>query len=142
MMHNGDVSLYPKAGLFRLGRTLYNVRNVSISDSQWYGFLLGGPKIVWTMPSWSVVPVDGDCVWILLRVYFAQNEPGIIHLRPTIKGVFPAIHVWRIQRVIRRFLRRCFERRALAMVMGLHERLGQECVFASLSEDLVALCVE
>ena len=61
----------------------------------------------------------------------------------------PAIHVWRIQRVIRRFLNTRMRALSLslslslAMAMGLHARLGQEeCAFAhGLGEDLLLLAM-
>ena len=88
-------------------------------------------------------PVNGDTLWTVLRVNYAAGWPGYLYLCPTIPGVYLAIHVWRVQRAIRCYLRKRFEQRALAMVMGLHTRLGQECAFACLPADLVlALCVK
>jgi hypothetical protein len=59
-----------------------------------------------------------------------------------IQNIYPVIHVWRIQRVVRLFLRKKYEQRALALAMGQHARLGGElCAYACLPADLLALCV-
>ena len=143
-MHADDVSFYPKAGLFRQGRRLYNVRHLKLPDRYWCGYIERGARIMCTVTIGGPfeTPVNGDSLWSVLKVDHTFEWPSYMHLRPTITGVYPAIHVWRIQRAIRRFLRWRFEWRALATVMGLHARLGQECVFACLPADVLALCVE
>ena len=142
-MHAGDASFYPKAGLFRQGRRTYSVRHLRLPDSYWHQYLEKGISVVCTkrVNGPFGAPVNGDTLWSVLQIDY-DTVWRHLHLRPTIRGVYLAIHVWRIQRFIRCCLRRKFERRALAMLMGLHTRLGHECVFARLPADMLALCVK
>ena len=47
------------------------------------------------------------------------------------------VHLWRLQRAVRAFLRRRMEQRALAVAMGVHARLGRSSAMADLPADVL-----
>ena len=130
MTHVRDTSYYPKAGMFREGRRMYSVRPLKLSDSVWCGYVERGAKIIITHTREFLF----ESIVITSDVFDGQSLLRFVN--PTLQGVYLAIHVWRIQRATRRFLS---ARRALAMAMGLHARLGQQCAFACLPADLLGL---
>jgi len=133
MIHTGNTSYYPKAGMFRQGGRLYRVRHLGLSDAMWYEMMARSPELLY------IENRGGDAVWItLLRYYYGPDWIGYVQLQ----NIYPAIHVWRVQRAVRLFLRKQYEQRALALAMGQHARLGGElCAYACLPADLLALCV-
>ena len=138
MVHAGELSYYPKAGMLRKGRMLYCVR-VRILDFGWcfWRDLVMMPPTVVSFRDVQSDPNRHRYTWTL---HFLRHYPfdGLsLHVDFTFKGKTPVVHIWRIQRAMRRFLRRRFEQRSLAVLMGSHERLGCGCVFADLSHDLI-----
>jgi hypothetical protein len=133
MIHNKNVSYYPKAGMFREGRKMYSVRHFGLSDAMWYEMMARSPEILY------IENRGGNGVWItLLRYYYGSDWIGYVQFQ----NIYPVIHVWRVQRAVRLFLRKQYEQRALALAMGQHARLGGElCAYACLPADLLALCV-
>jgi hypothetical protein len=135
MIHAGNTSYYPKAGMFREGRRMYSVPTLPYSD--WRLYVERGARVLVTRISGGPAETR-DSMWTLVRTSYSDGWPAIQHVRPTLQGIFPAIHVWRIQRVVRLFLRKQYEQRALALAMGLHARLGgQLCAYACLPADLL-----
>lgn len=57
-------------------------------------------------------------------------------MQHTLHGVRPIILVWRVQRVVRRFLATQMERRR-ALAMALHPRLGSKSCVNYLPSDLL-----
>ena len=54
-----------------------------------------------------------------------------------LNGGTPIVHVWRMQRAVRRWLRRKWEERALAVMMVSHVRLGALSDLALLPSDVI-----
>ena len=117
---------------------MYSVRHSGLPDAMWYKMMMAkSPEILY------IESRVGDDMWVaLLRYYYGPGWIGYVQLYPTMNNIYPAFHVWRIQRVVRLFLRKQSEQRALALAMGQHARLGGElCAYACLPADLLALCV-
>jgi hypothetical protein len=55
----------------------------------------------------------------------------------TVSGLTPMTHVWRIQRAMRGWLRRRWEKRALAIMMAWHVRLGGASALVTLPCDVM-----
>ena len=77
MMHNGDVSFYPKAGLIKLGQALYSMRHIKIEDSFWLKFMTNLSKVVHQkrMERWHC-PVDSGARGRMLTIYYAHAWSG------------------------------------------------------------------
>ena len=136
MIHAGNTSYYPKAGMFREGRGMYSVFPRTLPDSNWRLYVERGARVLISRNEF--IPVDGDSIWTIVRTSYSDGWPTLQHVRPTLRGIYLAIHIWRIQRAMRRFLRWKFEQRALALAMGQHARLGgQLCAYACLPADLL-----
>ena len=135
MIHGADASLYPKAGCFRVGKILYSAR-------EFYNVF---GRHMWEMFIHNPAGVSQRRVYLLGRFglysvkFILISGTGIsLFCTSTIHGLLPSVHIRRIQRAIRAFLRLKFEQRALAMAMGLHERLGERAGVSGLPVDIVA----
>ena len=138
MMHNGGVSFYPKAGMFRHGRMFCSARHRRYDDSFWREFVVLSPKITTQYMAY----LDGE-VYRLLKIVHVPGLKAFISITPDICTITPVVHVWRIQRAIRRFLKRRFEQRALALCMCYHARLGSGAgTMTCLPPDILAMCVK
>ena len=137
MTHVGNTSHYPKAGMFREGRRMYSVVPRTLPDSYWHLYVERGARVLFTGKEeiWG----GGDSIWTVIGTSYSDGWSCEMVVRPTLRGIYLAIHVWRIQRAMRRFLHQKFEQRALALTMGLHARLGQKCAFACLPADLLSM---
>ena len=134
LMHSADASYYPKAGCFRVNNILFNARHMDgrVGKHLWEVFIhnpIGFSKrYVYSWPGH--------------RVYYASlciiDGTGVsIPIEPTISGIAPSVHIRRIQRAMRCFLRRGFEERALALMMGLHRRLGAGGCLSEMPADVL-----
>ena len=133
MLHSVDASLYPTAGLFRVGRTLYNGREFST-----FG------RHTWEVFISNAAGVSRRYVycWTHYHLYgaFLQLQGGLgvsFAFTPTVNDMLPSVSVRRIHGVMRRFLRRKWEGRALAVMMGLHGRLGSGSCVAEVPADML-----
>ena len=133
-LKNGEnASFYPRSGCFRVGRLLYNAREVWMGTHFWDHFIRnpGISKIVFTH-------TQGKKFNAWLRLTAESGLSGFeVFIDPTIGGIFPVIYVWRIQRQIRRFLRRSLEQRILAVMMSSHPLLGCQSCLANVPLDVM-----
>jgi hypothetical protein len=139
MIHGAENTIYPKAGLFRTGRNLYDIR-----------VLLKGVGVRFFEPFVSkpcdrITGVGGrfwrDEYWIHTYIGVEAGEQSRTYF--SVKrdlGTPPVVvHVWRIQRAIRDYLERRRRARRLAVLMDLHSRLGRECLLARVPVDVVEM---
>ena len=130
MMHNGDVSFYPKAGMFRLGRSLCNARNNQYDDRFWRELATSSPLLAFRRGRYIH--------YRLLKIVHAPGLEASVIITPTIGAITPVVHVWRIQRAVRRFLKLRLEQKAFAVTMCYHKRLGSgSCAIACLPPDVL-----
>ena len=134
-MHGPDASYYPKLGFFRFGRRIYNVASCRFGGHFWHA-------VVNTPAHFSGVTVAVDRVLVLYHLlidFEAGDGRGVAYSRipPVLRGVTPIVHLWRIQRAVRRFLARRFQARSLALMMALHDRLGALSLIGTLPEDVI-----
>ena len=121
MIHTGNVTYYPKAGLMRHGKTLYDWRHMLLSNWFWREFIDSKPNVVHT--KLQVDSLLRDCFFIIIKISARPATPATVYVSPLFRGVLPVIYVWRIQRAMRRFLTSRREQQGLALAMGLHARL-------------------
>ena len=130
MMHAGDVSFYPKAGMFRLGRSLCSARNNNKFDDRfWRKLATSSPFLAFRHGRYIQ--------YRLLKTVHALGLEASVIITPTIGVVTPVVHVWRIQRAVRRFLKLRLEQKAFALTMCYHGRLGSKCAIACLPPDVL-----
>ena len=139
MIHGPENTIYPKAGLLRTGRSLYNVRALLKGEGMRYLELFVSKtcdRIVSVMDR-----VLGDECWIytLIGREVGEQNRAYFCVRRNLKTPPVIVHVWRIQRAIRCYLERRRRGRLLAVMMGLHSRLGRECALALLPADVVRM---
>ncbi len=148
MTHSEDSAFYPKAGLLRLGRTLFKVRMCMHMGAHYWHWLVHKPPgvlavVVFNNPSYQNYTI----VMVLEADFhsFSGNSRSIMMNADTrINGISTSVLVWRIQRAMRRFLARRFEERCLAVLMVSHERLGASSPWGSMPTDVwreIAACV-
>lgn len=135
MFHTQDASFYPKSALFRQGRSLYNWRHLGVSESFWNKTLDKCKNDVRIQINIYIDDINRDWFLSILKFSFANGLEGRFYLGPRFNVVFPMFFIWKIQRAMRRFLRKRFEERAVAVMMCLHSRLGQVSELACLHED-------
>ena len=65
---------------------------------------------------------------VYLSVVLVHDETAgmMVPMLSTVGEITPIVHVWRIQRAARRYIRRRLEERALAVAMSAHQRLGAD----------------
>ncbi len=139
MIHSKDVSIYPKAGLFRQGRTLYSWRFLGISERFWKKLMEKEPKDDMQINMrFYVDPKHSDYLIGILRVSSRSSNTILgLYVSPSIKEVFPVIQVRRIQRAMRLYLKKKQAERALSLMMCLHPRLGDASALACLPADIL-----
>ena len=136
-----NASYYPKAGCYRIGRILYDVRNISYEKKTFWEILV--QRGVVNRHTYVEAGRNENCtvyIWssaaqqhmLILR----QGRATSLTLDTMMGGVRPMVHVWRIQRAIRMFL---WRKRCIALAMGLHVRLGTHSQMMELDSDLMAL---
>ena len=139
-----NASYYPKAGCYRIGRIMYGVRNLTSEKKSFWEILV--QRGVVNRHTFNEAGREEKCtvyIWssnlqqhmLVLR----QGRATSVTLDTTIDGVRPMVHVWRIQRAIRNFL---WRRRGIALVMGLHDRLGARSQLMVLNSELLALILK
>ena len=136
MIHHNNSSYYPKAGFFRDGRTLYDVRVYVLGWHFWHTLVHLPPGFSLSKYTYATEKM----YYLTLRFEGQGNARSGVMLmaNPTLRGVSPVVHIWRIQKAVREYLRRKkFEQRALAVMMGVHIRMGILCPFAGLPVDVV-----
>ena len=124
-MWDGEgMTYYPKAGCLRFHRKLYNVRSFCDCFGKHFWETLvsrrgDGTKI--TMLLWP----RHHTTYLAIRVRVQADTTGMmVPMLSTVGEITPIVHVWRIQRAARRYIRRRVEERALAAAMAAHPRLG------------------
>ena len=134
MIHGTDASLYPKAGCFRVGKILYSAREFynAFGRHMWEMFI-HNPAGVSQRRVYRLGRLGLYSVKLLVR----SGTVIAFFSTPTVNGLLPSVHIRRIQLAIRAFLRWKFEQRALAMAMGLHERLGDRTCIGGLPAEIV-----
>jgi len=138
MLHHADVSYYPNAGFFRVGRRLYSARSMNSMGYHFWLYLVETASYPGIMSLYSDSKLHA--YFMLLRAPPGQDDEicGVqFYIRATLSGLMPIVHVWRIQRAMRGWLRRRWEKRALATMMAWHVRLGDSSVMASLPSDVI-----
>ena len=134
MIHVGDISLYTKAGLLRHRQSLYNWRIWGKPDEFWRERISDDPAVHTDV---YVDYCEGGFVVNMLIICPIHSDSKMLVSGLMYKWVFPAMFVWRIQRVMREFLRRKLEKRALAVAMCWHARLGSGSLMACLDTDVM-----
>ena len=130
MIHHNNSSYYPKAGFFRDGRTLFDVRV--------YAFTLVHLPPGFSLSKYTYATEKMYYLTLRFEGQGSGRSGAMLMASPTFRGVSPVVHIWRIQKAVREYLRRKnFEQRALAVMMGVHIRLGISCPFAALPVDVV-----
>lgn len=134
VMRSKDASFYPKAGLFRVEGVLLNARKLekAVGRHLWqlivYDPINVSKRVIHSWPA--------RCLYRLtLRTATGTGITAL--LSPTVNGVFPFIHIRRIQRAIRRYLQRNWEMRAISVAMAWHPRLGADSCLAAIPIDLI-----
>ena len=124
-MTDGEgTTYYPKAGCLRFHRKLYNVRSFCDCFGQHFWEMLvsrrgDGTQI--TMLPWP----RHHITYLAINVRVHHETAGMmVPMLSTVGEITPIVHVWRIQRAARRYIRRRVEERALAAAMAAHPRLG------------------
>ena len=124
-MTDGEgTTYYPKAGCLRIQRKLYNIRSFCDCFGRHFWNMLvlnrGDGTQITTLP-WA----RHHATYLAINMRF-QDETGgmLVPMLSTVGEIAPIVHVWRIQRAARRYIRRRFEARALAVAMAAHPRLG------------------
>jgi len=130
LMHTDFSTLYPRSGLYSLGRVLFNVSHLSTSLGRHF----------WEM---FVYNEDLKCERKISRsnyIYYlsfrtVNSTSGLsVAIHRHYNGVTYSVHIWRIQRWVRRFILR---QRALAVMMGQHARLGAGSCLADVPADVL-----
>ncbi len=137
MIHSADASFYPKAGLFRVGKTLYNARSaVNFFGRHAWEAIIGNSAAIGKR---RVFHLSGTHVYALnLRLVCGTGMT--VFFEPAINGKsLPSVYVRRIQRAVRCFLWRGFESHRLALMMGLHTRLGVASCLADVPSELLRI---
>ena len=131
MIHAGDVTYYPEAGMFRLGRSFCKAQNNNkYDDLFWREFVTSSPLMTYRRGRYVH--------YRLLKTAHTPDLKALVFVTPTVGAITPVVHVWRIQRAVRRFLQTRFEQqRTLALAMCYHKRLGSESAIACLPEDIL-----
>ena len=135
MIHAGDVTYYPKAGMFKHGRMFCSARHRGYDVGFWREFFMLSPQM--TIRTGVYVYNEDIPTWKKLKAVQAPGDPSYIPVCQTIGGITPVVHVWRIQRAVRRFLQSRFEQRTQALAMCFHERLGSASALACLTPDVL-----
>jgi hypothetical protein len=87
----------------------------------------------------AVAPDKTLLLYHVILNFDVEDGRGVAYCRipPVLRGVTPIVHLWRIQRAVRNFLARRYQARTLALMMGLHERLGDLSLISTLPEDVL-----
>ncbi len=135
-VHHGELAYYPQAGWLRVGRRLFRLRWIGRHGQHFWDCLVRLLAVV------GVVKTRGSCNTCYISCVIPReldpNEreiwagvdflsfSGWPWLGTDHGGMFlsPIVLIWRIQRAVRQFLKRNFEKRALAWMMGSHARLS------------------
>ena len=124
-------ALYPKSGTFKVGRALYSARQFTRLGRHFWEIFVYGQE---SQPKVKAMPAYGNYVvsaWM-------QHMGMAFIIDPTVLGVRPVVHVWRIQRALRKgWLARRREQRTLALMMAWHPRLGSSSLLPCLPYDLL-----
>ena len=131
MLHHDAFSFYPKAMCFRVGRQLYSVRRLAVGKHFWEVFLSNQTNLTRT----SVQRIGEDSLRTLYST-IKQDEyvrTVVMTVKLSMYGLPPVMHIWSIQRQMRRFL----QHRKVAVMMALHARLGVHSLLACLPEDVI-----
>jgi hypothetical protein len=137
-----DVNLYPQAGVLACGKMLMDVKHVPWGQHFWdeamrepYGVRKMELSRAPTIPiGWGYIiqlffmgkdseGVPIPCSWIC-RGFGCRERKSLL------------AHLWIIQRAIRGAVTYRRQKRALCMMMGTHERLGEACLIASIPTDI------
>ena len=135
-VHSADASYYPRACLFRMGRRLFHVRmfDKGLGRHFWEMVVHNSPGLC----SRTLYP---DRLYHVQSLCFKLNAPvrggAAVPMQWNIAGVSLVVHMWRIQRAVRAHLRRRWEKRALAVAMAAHHRLGQDSLLAAYPTELL-----
>lgn len=135
MMHGPTASYYPELGFFRVDRCLFHVASCRFGGHFWHA-------VVNIPSSFSGLVVAPDKVLLLYHLildFEVEDGRGVAYCRipHVLRGATPMVHLWRIQRAVRKFLARRFQTRALALMMAFHDRLGVDSLLNTLPEDLL-----
>lgn len=145
LTHHKDVAYYPKAGWLRMGRRLFRLRWVGAHGQHFWDCLVRlSPAIgmVNTTKEFKACYVSFTTVLIQdTSRKAAWGGVDFLHIGiwpwMGVDGIVsPIVLVWRIQRAVRRFLKRRFEERALAWMMGSLTRLCGTAGMADIPEDI------
>jgi hypothetical protein len=137
MAHFGDASHYPRSGFFRKGRRLFCVQKTpALVGRHFWATLLRSD-----VDNFGTV---SNMYLLFMRYRPPAPEPShgwAFPITAFLNGATPIVHVWRIQRAVRQWLRRKWEERALAVMMMSHVRLGALSGLALVPSDVIRLNV-
>ena len=131
LIHGTDATFYPKAGCFKMGQALYSMRpfHDSIGKHFWEMFITNSASTCRR----NVLPYRPDSVYYAFMHIVTSGD----RMSFPVERISTAVHIWRIQRAMRSFLKRRLQIRRLAIVMGLHPRLGNQCSMACLPAEVL-----
>lgn len=137
-----DATFYPKSRLLRVGNQLFIMR------SEFIGRHAISTLVHALNSSFSYMLVGGvyNRIYIGFQYSMTRKINGMVVNIPSRftcgleylhHGVVLTVHVRRVQRAIRSFLRRKWEERAVAVMMASHKRLGLGSALGSLHSDVL-----
>ena len=127
-----------------MGRTLFNARDLGYQGYHFWEHLIKKVDLASSIERYSGIHTHHYHGYLASFSVPNQFENGsglgwlcvIMHLKATMCHVSPAVHVWRIQRMVRRFLQRRYEERVTAMLMGSNARLGKNSCLDGLPSEI------
>lgn len=139
MIHGAENTIYPKAGLFKTGRNLYDVRvHLKGVGVRFFEPFVSKPcdRITGVV---NRVLREESWIYTYIGVEAGEQSRTYFSVKRDLRTPPVVVHVWRIQRAIRGYLERRRRGRLLAVLMGLHSRLGSECLLACVPVDIVEM---
>lgn len=147
--HHGNVTYYPHAGWLRVGRRLFRLKYIGRHGQHFWDWLVRLPAVTGVvktrkLPNACFISCNTTQIqdfneltlWGGVDFLTFSGCPwlSISNLGDNLRS--PIVLIWRIQRAIRRFLKRRFEERALAWMMGSHARLCGTAGMTDIPEDI------
>jgi len=134
---------YPTSKLLRVKNQLFSLKNSNVGRHIVHTVVHASSEnkvYVWTSTIYNRVYIQFmyDVTYSIAGITMqvpTRCDFGVEYLH---KGVSLVVHVRRAQRAIKRFLRRKWEGRVLAVMMATHARLGAGSVLERLHPDVLA----
>jgi hypothetical protein len=131
MMFNKHSAFYPRSGLWQLGsQHLFDVTHLEGFGRHFWEMVVYNAKY----PCFRSVEFLPNHDSFFLNLHLPYNIFMGVTLQHRFSGKNGVDHIVLLQRAVRLFL---FRRRVLALMMGLHPRLGESSAIASVPADLL-----